>query len=134
MAELTHPIQEAERYLSNARNILSEKAEKNGDYYNDRDRKHIKKAGNTAWDGVSLALDAVFGIKRNKKKWVNIKDYQSAMAEKDPKMTKPLYSTYATLCLALGCDGTLSCNIVQIGFEQAEEMINWAAKQYKQAS
>jgi len=35
MATLKHPIQEAERYLENAKTILSEKAEKEGDYYSD---------------------------------------------------------------------------------------------------
>jgi len=34
MATLKHPIQEAERYLENAKTILLEKAEKDGDYYN----------------------------------------------------------------------------------------------------
>jgi len=45
MAEFKHPIREAERYLQNARQILSEKAEKDGSYYNDR--KYVKMAGNT---------------------------------------------------------------------------------------
>jgi hypothetical protein len=35
MAEQKYPIREAERYLQNARQILTEKAEKDGDYYND---------------------------------------------------------------------------------------------------
>jgi len=33
MEELNHPILEAERYLQNARQILSEKAGKDGEYY-----------------------------------------------------------------------------------------------------
>ena len=45
MAELKNPIQEAERYLDNARRILSEKAEKEGNYY--KDRKYVKMAGNS---------------------------------------------------------------------------------------
>jgi len=45
MAILRHPIREAERYLQNARQILSEKAEKAVDYYNDA--KYVRKAGNT---------------------------------------------------------------------------------------
>jgi len=35
MAALQHPIREAERYLLNARQMLTDKAEKDGDYYND---------------------------------------------------------------------------------------------------
>ena len=44
MAELKNPIKEAERYLQNAKQILSEKAEKDGNYYNDS--KYVKMAGN----------------------------------------------------------------------------------------
>ena len=33
MTEQKHPIQEAERYLQNARQILSEKAGKDGDFF-----------------------------------------------------------------------------------------------------
>ena len=47
MAELKNPIYEAECYLQNAREILSEKAGKDGDYYTDR--KYVKMAGYTAW-------------------------------------------------------------------------------------
>ena len=36
MAELKQPIREAERYLQNARDMLSEKAGKDGDYYSDK--------------------------------------------------------------------------------------------------
>jgi hypothetical protein len=46
MAELENPIREAERYLQNARQLLSEKTEKEGDYYNDS--KYVRMAGNTA--------------------------------------------------------------------------------------
>jgi len=61
MAELQHPIREAERYLLNARQILSEKAEKEGDYYNDS--KYVKLAGNTAWSGVLWDMMVILVIK-----------------------------------------------------------------------
>jgi hypothetical protein len=44
--ELKNPIQEAKRYLANAKEILSEKAGKDGNYYSDS--KYVKMAGNTA--------------------------------------------------------------------------------------
>jgi len=65
MAQLKHPIREAERYLQNARQILSEKAEKDGDYYNDP--KYVKMAGDTAWKGVLVALDAVLHVRESMK-------------------------------------------------------------------
>jgi len=54
MAELKHPIREAERYLQNARQMLSEKAGKEGEYYSDR--KYVKLAGHAAWCGILVAL------------------------------------------------------------------------------
>ena len=41
-----NPIKEAQRYLDNAREILSTKAEKDGGYYNDP--KYVRMAGDTA--------------------------------------------------------------------------------------
>jgi len=130
MAELKNPIKEAERYLANARQILSEKAGKDGNYY--QNKKYVKMAGDTAWKGVLLALDAVTDVRKNLKRWqrLDIKDYQDAVAQKDRKMTKPLYSTYQSLYLYLGYDGNLSYNIVQASLEQGEEIISWAEQQY----
>ncbi|MDR1719037.1 MAG: DUF5618 family protein [Dysgonamonadaceae bacterium] len=54
MAILRHPIREAERYLQNARQILSEKAEKDGEYYNDA--KYVRMAGNTAGQTKTINL------------------------------------------------------------------------------
>jgi hypothetical protein len=131
MAELKHPIREAERYLQNARQILSEKAEKDGNYYNDS--KYVKMAGNTAWNGVLVALDAAFAFPKasRRKKRFDIRDYQDAMSKKDPRMTRPLHSAYETLHLYLGYDGNPRYKIVQDGLEQAKEMISWAEKHYK---
>ena len=82
MAELKNPIYEAERYLQNAREILSEKAGKEGDYYSDR--KYVKMAGHTAWCGVLLALDGVLGIKKGLKRnqRPDFNDYQEAVSKK----------------------------------------------------
>ena len=130
MAELKNPIREAERYLQNARQILSEKAEKDGDYYSDK--KYVRMAGNTAWNGVLVALDAAFDFPKvsRRRKRFDIKDYQMAMAKKDPRMTRPFHSGYETLHLYLGYDGNQNYKIVQAGLEQAQDMISWAAKHY----
>ena len=134
MANLKNPIEEAERYLQNARKILSEKAEKDGDYYNDS--KYVKMAGNTAWSGVLVALDAVTDVRNNLKKGhrLDIKDYQTAIAKKDNKMTKPLHSTYEILHLYLGYDGNLNYKLSQLGLEQAKNIVAWADKHYKKAA
>jgi len=132
MAELKHPIREAERYLANAKQILTEKAEKDGDYYNDS--KYVKMAGDTAWKGVLVALDAATGLRKNTKKSqrIDIKDYQNAISKKDNKMTKPLQSAYNTLHLSLGYDGNLNYKVAQAGLEQAKYIISWAGKHYSE--
>ncbi|MDR2679863.1 MAG: DUF5618 family protein [Tannerella sp.] len=131
MAELKHPIREAERYLQNAKQILSEKAEKDGDYYNDS--KYVRMAGNTAWNGVLVALDAVLGIRAGLKKGQRpeFKDYQDAIAQKDRKMTRPLLGAYESLHKALGYDGNPRYKIVQDSLEQARYIIDWADKHYQ---
>ena len=132
MAKVKHPIQEAERYLENARQILSEKAGKDGNYY--QDSKYVRMAGNTAWNGVLIALDGVLGVRKNLKsrQRPDIKDYQAAMSQRDSKMTLPLYAAYETLHLFLGYDGILYYKIVQSGLEQAKFMIDWARKNYRE--
>ena len=131
MAEIQHPIREAERYLQNARQILSEKAEKDGDYYNDS--KYVKMAGNTAWNGVLVALDAVLQVRANLKKGQrpDFKDYQKAIAKKDSKMTRPLLWAYESLHKVMGYDGNPRYKIVQDSLEQAKMILIWAEKNYQ---
>ena len=125
MAQLKHPIREAERYLENARQILSEKAEKDGDYYNDS--KYVKMAGNTAWNGVLVALDAVLNVRSTMKKGQRpeFKDYQEAIAKKDSKMARPLLGAYESLHKTMGYDGNPVYKVVQSSLEQANIIISW---------
>ena len=131
MEELKHPIREAERYLQNARDILSEKAGKDGDFYSDK--KYVKMAGHTAWCGVLVALDAALdirkGLKRNQR--INFKIYQEAVSKVDNKMNRRLLNIYDTLHLVLGYDGNLRYKIVQDGLDEAQYIIDWASKHYQ---
>ena len=128
--EQTSPILEAERYIQNARQILSDKAGKDGDFYTDK--KYIKMAGHTAWCGVLVALDAVLKVKEHLKKGQrpDIKDYQEAISKIDKKMPRLLMNSYDTLHRTLGYDGNLRYKIVQDGLEEAQGLINWAGKYY----
>ena len=130
MAELKHPIQEAERYLQNARLILSEKAEKDGDYYNDS--KYVRMAGNTAWNGILIALDAVLDMRSKIKKGqrLEFKDYQAAIAQKDSKMPRVLLNAYELLHKSLGYDGVTHYKTVQGSLGIANNILDWAGKHY----
>jgi hypothetical protein len=128
MAELKHPIREAERYLQNARQILTDRAEKDGNFYNDS--KYVKMAGHTAWNGVLVALDAALGIRSGLKKnqRPEFKDYLETVSKKDNKMTRPLLGAYESLHKAMGHDGNPNCTVVQASLENAKLIIDWAKK------
>jgi len=131
MAELKHPIREAERYLQNARQMLSEKAGKEGAYYSDK--KYVKLAGHAAWSGILVALDGVLGIevRRKKDQRPDFKYYQEAVSKIDNKINRPLLNSYETLHKVLGYDGNLNFKIVQSGLAEAQYIIDWADKHYK---
>ena len=126
-------IKEAQRYLNNAREILSTKAEKEGSYYSDP--KYVKMAGNTAWNGVLVALDGCLGIKEKLKKGQrpDFKHYLAAISKKDKKMSRPLLTAHDTLHKSLGYDGVLGYKSVQAAMAEGENVISWAAKHYKEA-
>ncbi|MDR1632032.1 MAG: DUF5618 family protein [Dysgonamonadaceae bacterium] len=130
MAKLKHPIREAERYLQNARELLSVKAEKDGDFYTDN--KYVKMAGNTAWNGVLVALDAVLDVRKNMKKGqrLDFKDYQMSIVRKDNKMNQHLINAYELLHKSLGYDGVTSYRTVQDAMNLASVLIGWADKNY----
>ncbi|MCL2074187.1 MAG: DUF5618 family protein [Marinilabiliaceae bacterium] len=126
-----NPIKEAERYIDNARQLLSEKGGKEGGYYTDR--KYVRMAGHTAWCGVLTALDAALNIKEKLKKGkrADIKDYQEALGKTDKKMSRIMMNSYDTLHKILGYDGNLNYKIVQAGLSEAQVVIKWAGKCYK---
>ena len=126
-----NPIKEAERYLENSRQILSEKAGKDGDYYDDP--KYVRMAGNNAWSGVLVALDGVLNVKANLKsrRRADFKDYMEAVTKRDRKMSKPLLYAYESLHKVLGYDGNLSYGTVQDGMKQAKRVIDWADREYR---
>ena len=126
-----NPIKEAERYLENSRQILSEKAGKDGDYYDDP--KYVRMAGRVAWQGVRAALDGLPEVKakREVRRQVRFEDYMEAVTQCDPKMSKPLLYAYESLHKVLGYDGNLRYDIVQSGMNQAKEVIDWADREYR---
>jgi len=130
MPTLVHPIREAERYLQNARQILSEKAEKAGDYY--YDPKYVKMAGNTAWNGVLVALDAVLGVRKNLKprQRPDVQDYQIAINNRDSKMNIVFLSAYENLHKSMGYDGNPNYKNVQNALAEGQRIVEWADKNY----
>ena len=78
-------IEEARRYVANAKDVLKTKGklEDDGNYY--RDRKYVRSAGNYLWLGVLIALDVVFNVSQGKRTRPDIGDYREAVANRDKK-------------------------------------------------
>jgi len=113
-------IKEANRYIDNAKEILSEKAKKKDGYYTDK--KYVKMAGHTAYTGILVALDGAFGKKGKGRK--DIDWYKENVAKTKKKMLPVLLSAYEILHLSMGYDGTLNAKLSALGLEEAEKIIN----------
>ena len=114
-------IAEAHRYLDNAKEILRDKAQKEDGAY--KDRKYVKMAGHTAYSGVLVALDGLFGIKKKGRK--SVLWYQEELGKMDKKVLNNFNIVYDTLHLSMAYDGNLSVVISNEGLKQAEQIINW---------
>ena len=79
--------------------------------------------GNTAYNGILVALDGILEMKAKGRKDVNW--YKERLAKLDKGILNAFLSAYDTLHLALGYDGNLNAKIAQAGLEDAESIINW---------
>lgn len=52
----TDPVAEARRYVQNAKDLLEEKGKLDVETQLYKDRKYVRMAGNTLWNGVLLIL------------------------------------------------------------------------------
>lgn len=112
---------EAHRYLDNAKEILSSKANKQDGYY--LDKKYVKLAGHAAYSGVLVALDEV--LKTTKKNRKSVEWYQSELAKMDKKLLNTFGNIYEILHLMMGYDGFGKASVVQDGLGDAEKILEW---------
>src|SRR5438552_15835473 len=108
-----NPIEEAKRYLANAKEILRTKGG-NGvpGYYSDP--KYVKMACNTAWSGVLVALDSKLPAKISKNR-KSVETYKEYLATRNRKVFNDFLSAYNHLHLLGGYDGDLHKKTTQIG-------------------
>jgi len=114
-------IQEAKRYVDNAREILREKAIKEDGYY--QDSKYVKIAGHTAYAGILVALDDFLGKKTKARKDVDW--YKEHLSKLDKKVLNAFLTAYQVLHLDMAYDGAKSAKLATTGLEEAENIINW---------
>jgi Domain of unknown function (DUF5618) len=114
-------IKEANRYIANAKEILSEKANRSNGIY--QDKKYVKLAGHAAYCGVLYALDDLI-IKPIKSKRKSVDFYRAFLTSYDKKMLVEFNNLYDILHLSMGYDGNTDAGIAKRGIEMAKEFIS----------
>lgn len=124
---VSDPVVEARRYVENAQTILKEHG--NLDYETQlyQDRKYVRMAGNTLWNGVLLILDAVFHVKKVGRLHPDVIDYRDEVAKRDKKLLALFNTAYETLHVYMGYDGNQSKATCMEGFRFANEIIDRCA-------
>ena len=116
---------EAIRYMDNAKEYLKN-AQKDGDFYHDR--KYVRTACGTAYNGLLIALDGFFVIKgmhtsNSKKTRKSIEYYQQNLGKYDRKMLDNLNIAYKILHLYGYYDGIEDAIVVKRGFDLTKTII-----------
>ena len=117
-------IEEARRYVQNAKDILAERGKLDKDGISYQDRKYVRAAGNYLWLGVLIALDVVFNVKKGKRTRPDINDYREAVAQRDRKLLSLVNMGYDTIHLSMNYDGNQSRDVCDTGFRITTDIIN----------
>jgi len=115
---------EAIRYMDNAKGYLKQ-AQKDGKVY--RDTKYVRTACGTAYSGVLIALDGFLaskGIHDTKKVRKTIEYYQYNLSKLDKKMLDHFICAYKILHLSGYYDGVERVDVVKLGFEDAQSILD----------
>lgn len=126
------PVSDARRYVQNAKDILNEKADLDTETQYYRDKKYVRMAGNTLWNGVLLILNAVFHVRKDRRTRPDISDYQKAVAQRDIKLLDHVNVGYEVMHLYMGYDGILKKSICNDGIQVANKIIDRCEKMLKQ--
>ena len=124
---IVDPVTEAQRYVQNAKDLLEEKAQLDTETKLYKDRKYVRMAGNTLWNGVLLILDATFQVKTAKRPHPKIKDYQEKIAKRDLKLLDLVTVGYETIRISMGYDGNPTKQVCSGGITLATDIINRCA-------
>lgn len=121
------PIEEARRYVENARETLKEKGEFNDELNRYEDEKYVRAAGSYLWLGVLMALDAVFHVRKDRRTRVDIQDYKAAVSKRDRKLLALVTDGYDVMHLSMNYDGIQSKGVSDEGFRLANNIIDRCA-------
>jgi len=114
---------EAIRYMENAKGYL-QNAQKDGKYY--QDKKYVKTACGTAYNGVLIALDGFFatnGVEKPRGR-KSVEFYRDNVAKINRKLLNNFNSVYNILHLSGYYDGINNATVIKEGFDQAYKIID----------
>ena len=119
-----NPIDEARRYVENAKKTLKENGELDVELNRYEDDKYVRSAGNYLWLGVLMALDAVFHVRDDRRTRVDIKDYREAIGKRDRKLLALVNDGYEVMHLYMNYDGNQLKGVSDEGFRIANNIID----------
>lgn len=114
---------EIDRYLNNAKEILSTKAQKDGNEY--KDIKYVQMASGTAYNAALMIADEYLK-KREGAKFVkpkSIEDYRNRLRKYNKTLLSYLNEAYDTLHLAGYYHGTPSVRTIKEGLDATRKML-----------
>ena len=123
----TDPVKEARRYVQNAKDLLIEKGKLDVETQLYQDRKYVRMAGNTLWNGILLILDAVFHVKKTPRSRPHLGTYLQAVGARDQKLHTLVVNGYETMYICMGYDGLQSKAVCQDGIRIANDIIDRCA-------
>lgn len=132
--ERKDPIEEARRYVINAKDLLVKHGDLDIETQTYTDRKYVRMAGNTLWNGVLYILNKAFNIKKTRGGRLSIDDYRNIVGQRDRKLLSWVNQGYDILHLSMGYDGIQNKDICNSGFRVANEIIDWCEKTMKQSA
>lgn len=129
--ERKDPVEEARRYVNNAKDLLVNHGDLDFETQTYTDRKYVRMAGNTLWNGVLYILNKTFNIQKRKGGRLSIDDYRVIVGQRDRKLLSWVNQGYDILHLSMGYDGIQNKDICNSGFHVANEIIDWCEKTMK---
>ena len=127
MLKRKNPIDEARRYVENAKKTLNENGELDVELNRYEDDKYVRSAGNYLWLGVLMALDAVFHVREDRRTRVDIDDYRKVVGKRDRKLLALVNDGYEVMHLYMNYDGNQSKGVSDDGFRLANNIIDRCA-------
>lgn len=116
-------IEEAKRYVANAKEVLVERGKLDEEGLSYGDRKYVRAAGNYLWLGVLIALDVVFNVRQGRRNRPDINDYCEAVSHRDKKLLKLVNLGYDTIHLSMNYDGNQDKAVCDSGFRITNDII-----------